>query len=257
MTRSEPDQSRPTHQPKGLLIDLDGTILPETNRPTPTVISAIQTASELIPVAIASGRVQDDVCHYARLLGLTTLQIADNGATLIDPVTGRAEIRRTFSATDAMHTVRELESAALRVMVCDAGRFVPLSKNIEQWGITVIMGEFSTEAEAKDWADHVDSKTITASVSIDNLDKWYIDCTPAGVDKGYGARLFTEKVGIDLEDLMVIGDGHNDLPMFEVAGIPIAMAGSPPELLKLAVDVVPDIDNDGAGLAIERYVLGK
>ena len=239
------------------MIDLDGTILPETNRPTPRVISAIIAASEIIPVAIASGRVQDDVCHYARMLGLTTLQIADNGATLVDPVTGCAEVRRTFSATDAMHTVSELESAARRVLVCDAGRFVPLPKDIERWDITVIMGEFSNEAEAKDWADRLESSTVTASVSIDNVDKWYIDCTPAGVDKGYGARMFAEKVGIELEDLMVIGDGYNDLPMFEVAGIPIAMAGSPPELLALAVDVVPGIDDDGAALAIKQYVLGR
>ena len=99
-------------RPKGLLIDLDGTVLPKSNQPSNAVKAAITAASKIIPVAIASGRVQDDVCHYARLFGLTTLQIADNGATLIDPLTGCATIRRTFTKADAMHAVSILESIA-------------------------------------------------------------------------------------------------------------------------------------------------
>jgi HAD superfamily hydrolase (TIGR01484 family) len=244
-------------RPKGLLIDLDGTVLPRDDQPTKTVLNAVVAASKEIPVAIASGRVQDDVCHYARLLGLTTLQIADNGATLIDPLTGRAAIRRTFSKADAMHTVGLLESGASRVLVCDAGRFVPIPKDITHWDITVIMGEFATEREAVDWANRLESTTVTASVSLDNIDKWYIDCTPAGVDKGFGARSFAEKVGIDVADLMVIGDGWNDIPMFEAAGIGVAMNSAPKALLDLAIDTVPNIDHDGAAIAINRYVLGR
>jgi len=241
--------------PKALLIDLDGTVLPGTDQPTQTAMNAVRAASELIPVAIASGRVQDDVCHYARLFGLSTLQVADNGSTRIDPLTSRAVIRRTFSRADAMHTVSVLEKAAKRTLVCDAGRFVPLPKDIQRCDITVVMGEFSSQPEAKLWADKLQSSTVEASVSIDNVDKWYIDCTPAGVDKGFGATQFVERVGVELDDLMVIGDGWNDVPMFKVVGIPIAMESAPEELLQLAAGVVPDIDNDGAALAIEQYVL--
>jgi hydroxymethylpyrimidine pyrophosphatase-like HAD family hydrolase len=56
---------------------------------------------------------------------------------------------------------------------------------------------------------------------------------------------------------MVIGDGWNDVPMFKVAGMPIAMNSAPDELLQLAVAVVPNIDNDGAARAIEQYVLNR
>ena len=75
---------------KALLFDLDGTVLPQDDRPTATVIEAVRAASRLIPVAIASGRVQDDVCHYARLFGLSTPQVADNGAAGVQQ---RAEAR--------------------------------------------------------------------------------------------------------------------------------------------------------------------
>jgi hydroxymethylpyrimidine pyrophosphatase-like HAD family hydrolase len=54
---------------------------------------------------------------------------------------------------------------------------------------------------------------------------------------------------------MVIGDGWNDLPMFRIAGHAIAMQGAPDELLALATTVVPAIENDGAAVAIDQYVL--
>jgi hydroxymethylpyrimidine pyrophosphatase-like HAD family hydrolase len=96
--------------PSGLLIDLDGTVLPENNRPTNRVIDAIAEASGLIPVAVASGRVQDDVCHFARLFGLTVPQISDNGATLIDPVTGRALKRHIIDRETAEIVVSDLKN---------------------------------------------------------------------------------------------------------------------------------------------------
>ncbi len=243
--------------PKALLIDLDGTVLPRNNRPTTAVIEAVRAASRKIPVAIASGRVQDDVCHYARLFGLTTPQVADNGATLIDPLTGRAIHRHVMNRADAEAATRTLQPVALRVMACDAGRFIPDAADIANWSISMVMAQFATETEARKWAGLLTSGSIDASVSVDNKGDWYMDCTKTGVDKGTGASEFAGHVGIELADLMVIGDGWNDIPMFEIAGIPIAMEGAPVEILDLAVGVVPDIHHDGAVTAIERYVLNR
>jgi hydroxymethylpyrimidine pyrophosphatase-like HAD family hydrolase len=185
------------------------------------------------------------------------LQVADNGASLIDPLTGCATIRRTFTKADAMHAVSSLESIASRVLVCDAGRLVPLPKNITEWDITVIMGEFPNESETMHWEERLKSDTLVASASNDNVDKWYIDCTVAEVDKAYGAAEFASNIGIEVEDLMVIGDGWNDVPMFKVAGLPIAMGAAPTELLELAFATTHNIDHNGATLAIKKYVLDR
>ena len=191
-----------TQQPKALLIDLDGTVLPRSDRPTPAVIEAVQAASRLIPVAIASGRVQDDVAHYARLFGLTTPQVSDNGATLIDPVTGRAVVRHVIDRAVAEAVVRALQPVAMRVLACDAGRFIPDAAEITNWDVSIVMAQFATEAEAMEWAGRLTSESINASVSVDNQGDWYLDCTKAGVDKGTGARDFAKHVGVDLADLM-------------------------------------------------------
>ena len=77
-------------RPSALLIDLDGTVLDSRDVISDRVIEAVREAARLLPVAVASGRVREDVGHYARLLGLDGLQICDNGAVLMEALTGRS-----------------------------------------------------------------------------------------------------------------------------------------------------------------------
>jgi len=250
-----PSQSQTPSPPKALLIDLDGTVLPPDDQPTTAVIEAVKAASRLIPVGVASGRVQHEVGHYARMFGLTGPQVADNGATLLDPVTGRPLSSHSLNRGDAEHVISALQSEAMRLLVCDEGRMVFDPAKITHWTITVVIAEFPAHEEAVIWADRMKSDSVNAVVSLGNKDDWYVNCTKSGVDKGTGVRDFSRAVGIDPADLMVIGDGWNDLPMFCAAGHTVAMQGAPDELLALATAVVPDINNDGAAKAIEQYVL--
>jgi len=243
--------------PAGLLIDLDGTVLPENNRPTTRVIDAIKAASKIIPVAVASGRVQDDVCHFARLFGLTGPQVSDNGATLIDPITGRAINRHILERPIAEQVIADLRLASSRVLACDSGRFIDNPDDITDWQITIIMAKFDNEAEARQWTKKYPADSVSVYATVDNLGEWYVDVTQAGVDKATGARDFAKAVGIDPSELMVIGDGWNDVPMFEIAGTAIAMEGASATLLELATATTPSIDHDGAALAIEKYVLNR
>jgi len=255
LINSSQSQSRSSSPPKALLIDLDGTVLPSSDLPTKAVLEAIKAASQLIPVGVASGRVQHEVGHYARMFGLTGPQVADNGATLLDPVTGRPINSYSLNREDAEHVISALQPEAMRLLVCDEGRMVFDPAEISHWTISVIIAEFPTQAETKIWADRLKSDTVNAVVSLGNKDDWYVNCTKSGVDKGMGARDFSRAVGVDPADLMVIGDGWNDLPMFRVAGHAIAMQGAPDELLALATAVVPNIENDGVAVAIEKYML--
>jgi hypothetical protein len=239
------------------LFDLDGTVLPENNQPTARVMSAIAAAARLIPVAVASGRVQDDVCHFARLFGLTTPQVSDNGATLIDPITGRAISRHLLARTAAEHVISELRNVSPKIFASDSGRFILDPDEITDWQITIVMAKLKDETEAREWVDRFSSDSISAYATTDNLGDWYIDCTAAGIDKATGAQDFATAVGIEPEEMMVIGDGWNDLPMFEVAGTSVAMGGAPQELLASATATVPNIDHDGAALAIERFILNR
>ena len=59
-----------------------------------------------------------------------------------------------------------------------------------------------------------------------------------------------------MERIAVIGDGHNDIAMFEQTPFSIAMGNASDEVKKRARFVTASNEEDGFALAIEKYVLG-
>ena len=63
-------------------------------------------------------------------------------------------------------------------------------------------------------------------------------------------------MGISLAEVAVIGDGANDVAMFEQSGLSIAM-GNASQQVQRAADFVTDSNKeDGFANAIERFILG-
>jgi Cof subfamily protein (haloacid dehalogenase superfamily) len=84
---------------------------------------------------------------------------------------------------------------------------------------------------------------------------YYLDVTPAGADKGTAVRALAARLGIGLDRVGVIGDQANDLPMFAVAGLSIAMGNGPDWVRAKASHVTATNETDGFAQAIDRFVL--
>lgn len=82
-----------------------------------------------------------------------------------------------------------------------------------------------------------------------------IEITPHGVNKGSALREISVITGISLQQMMVIGDSPNDLPMFEEAGLAVAVANALPEVKQAANRIVPSNDEAGVLWAIQNLVL--
>jgi hydroxymethylpyrimidine pyrophosphatase-like HAD family hydrolase len=52
-----------------------------------------------------------------------------------------------------------------------------------------------------------------------------------------------------------VGDGHNDLPLFEACGFRVAMGNADEELKKLADYIAPSVEDDGIVDVIEKFIL--
>jgi HAD superfamily hydrolase (TIGR01484 family) len=78
---------------------------------------------------------------------------------------------------------------------------------------------------------------------------------PQDANKGKALTYVCERLGIPLEETLAIGDGSNDIPMFELAG-KAAVMGNARDVVKGCADFVC-ASNDEAGVAeaIEKYVL--
>lgn len=76
-----------------------------------------------------------------------------------------------------------------------------------------------------------------------------------GVDKSVGIRVVAARYGLRRDDIVAIGDGHNDLEMVEYAGTGVAIEGAAPELIALADLVVPKPEQEGLVVAFQQLGL--
>jgi hydroxymethylpyrimidine pyrophosphatase-like HAD family hydrolase len=88
------------------------------------------------------------------------------------------------------------------------------------------------------------------------LDIQELQITHAEGNKRHGVHELLKLLRINKAQVMAIGDGNNDLPLFESAALKIAVANAS-EALKAAADhVVASVDDNGFAEAVERFVLG-
>ena len=70
-------------------------------------------------------------------------------------------------------------------------------------------------------------------------------------------HLLARALGISPQATMAIGDNLNDLDLVTAAGVGVAMGDGDPRVRAAADWVTGTYADDGAALAIERFVLGE
>lgn len=80
----------------------------------------------------------------------------------------------------------------------------------------------------------------------------FVSVTSPEVSKIAGIEAVAADLGVSTGDVMMVGDGHNDLEAVRSVGWGVAMANAEPEVLAAARLTVADVDADGAAEAIDR-----
>jgi hypothetical protein len=75
-------------------------------------------------------------------------------------------------------------------------------------------------------------------------------------DKGNALHALCTQLGIAVGEAMAVGDAPSDLPMLEIAGVPVVMGQADPGMKRRGWTVAPGVLDDGAAWAIERFALG-
>jgi Cof subfamily protein (haloacid dehalogenase superfamily) len=76
-----------------------------------------------------------------------------------------------------------------------------------------------------------------------------------GVNKGEGLRQLCALLQIDPARVLAIGDNDNDIPLLQAAGVGVAMGNGSPGLKAIAHWIAPSIEEDGAAVALEKYLI--
>lgn len=94
-------------------------------------------------------------------------------------------------------------------------------------------------------SDYKKFEKLFPTLHFNYSNSYGLDVNEKGGLKELGIKAFTEKLNIDLEDTIAIGDGHNDISMIQYANIGISMGNGVKELKEAADLITDDVDKDG------------
>lgn len=96
-----------------------------------------------------------------------------------------------------------------------------------------------------------------SDIELCQSDRVLIDVMNKGITKGRAVKLYAEKKGIKKEEIIAIGDNHNDISMIEYAGLGIAMGNAEEDVKKVSKYVTEDCDSNGLAEAVDKILKGQ
>ena len=96
-----------------------------------------------------------------------------------------------------------------------------------------------------------------AEAALIYAESYNIECSAPDVSKATGLTLLSEKTGIPMEQIIMVGDADNDLSALKAVGLAVAM-GNANEQVKASCHVeLADNDHNGCAEAIYKYLLNR
>jgi Cof subfamily protein (haloacid dehalogenase superfamily) len=97
---------------------------------------------------------------------------------------------------------------------------------------------------------------LTDRATVARSQSYYLDITHPLANKGVALSEIAGLLVVPLAEIAVIGDGGNDVAMFERSGLSIAMGNANPEVQQAADFVTDSNRDDGFANAVARFILG-
>jgi len=258
-------------------MDIDGTLLNsehEVPQENLAAISAVRSAGVL--ATLVTGRSTFSLVPVFEQIDLDIPYICSGGAEITDPSTGESIDRRVIARSD-------LEFIVTTARECKIAMFFSLPDGIyyeappgsrEDWtpsrAYQVIKVEdilSENTAKAVKIALYGDPDRLSQiettirqhgpAVHLAYPLEVFLDVTHEDANKGAALIRLVNHLDVSLEKTLAIGDADNDLSMFNVAGLSIAMGNAAPQVKAAADRIAPTNDENGVAWALREIVLSQ
>lgn len=95
---------------------------------------------------------------------------------------------------------------------------------------------------------------VSPNLAISSSGKGVIEVNHAAAQKGIALEKYSARLGIQMKDVMVIGDNYNDVSMMERAGRSVAMGNAPEAIKQVCSHETTSCEEDGFALAVEAIL---
>lgn len=267
-------------------LDLDGTSLTSEGKITRRLLRAVREArARGVTVTVATARRWTGAAPYARELGVEGAIILYDGALARAYPDGTVEMARPLDPSVTQRAAESLAARGLQVVAqigAAGGERLVVGDNAgdARW-MSAYLANFPqqvTRAPLTELASAAPDTLRLVSFGPEPLLRASLDALggleaswqvlPQGsydigeltvfsreASKGTGLRWLAGELGVPMTETMAVGDHVNDVSMLRAAGLGVAMGNADPEVQAIADAVTASNDEDGAALAIERYIL--
>jgi Cof subfamily protein (haloacid dehalogenase superfamily) len=255
-----------------IALDIDGTVLLEDETLSPGVAEAVQHAHNAgHEVMLATGRAWESTRGILRMLEMNPeYVVCSNGAVVMKRIGGddvespdyERDHVETFDAAEVLELLREhLPHAHYMVELPDGQRLY--TEQMDEWNLAdatrvpfrqlsaqpvcrvVVVSSEDTDEDFVELVARIGLNEVSYAVG------WsaWLDIAPQGVDKSTALEIVRDRLGIAPENVLVMGDGRNDLGMLawakENGGRAVAMGQGPEEVHQAASESAGSVEAGG------------
>ncbi len=273
------------HAPiRALFLDIDGTIIGETDTISPAVRQAIAAARAVgCEVVLCTGRARFTALPIAAQIPPPGYVITSNGGVITHLGSGATIARRLMDKSAARDVIQAIYAAGAQPYVYEDSPEDDAESNRVLYHPSRPPGAWASGPRYRPYPDLLDAppfdpvsvsafgpENIMRPLAIELRERfgdtcsiigvgthrnWGVEVYTAGVSKQAGLETVAARLDVPRESVMAIGDHINDLEMIRWAGIGVAVQNAIPEILEAADYVTASVYEDGVARAIERFIL--
>ena len=265
---------------KAVFIDIDETLTNSKREVTEKTLDQIKRCIEKgILIILTSGRTRKDAINYQKQIGASPYIISSNGASCYDEL----KKKEIFKEPIKKEVVKQLLEYAHEneytikfnyneEMVLNKAAYpdekdkektiqelenIIENENIVQYVVSSPDIEKMLELKRYLAKKFYDIKIVNESKKLKNPElkpskNYYCDITSATISKGKAVQMICEYLDLTGKEIITIGDGENDISMFNITPNSVAMGNALEYIKKQVKYVTSSNDEDGVAKVLEK-----
>ena len=251
------------HNYKSIFLDVDGTLVSNerNGKLSKKVTESLKRAQKKVSIGIASGRCLDRVTFIFDELGLNRPCIVNGGSQIVNPVSREILWERPILPKDLKTITSTIKKLPNKVWVVDNGKEKVFRKD-EHVSFKKPLSFFIPSIEEKKANLLIKKLSKLNTLALTKVVAYHEGCvalhiTHVQATKKHAVLKAAEILRVEKQDIIGVGDGYNDYPMFQACGLRVAIGNAVPGLKKMADYVAPSVYNDGVADVVDKFILKK